>query len=232
MFNKIIFSFSRFISIFSPFSLDALIFSFIFSFMCSLLLSPLSSLFSSLLLSCLVSSLAFFLLPSCLVSSSLSLSLSVPVCPCLRVLLWWLLLCLVCMSLWSWCVRAVWCGTLKTPVCTFKTSPCVPAPRAHAFQHTCGRGAGTHGDVLNVHTGGRFERSHGEREEAGQRDTPTHTHQHPHAATTNTHNAQHTTQNTQGVITSSAYQNLLTRGQHLTPEVHQRNPWNPALFSV
>ena len=29
------------------------------------------------------------------------------------------------------CVCAVWCGTLKTPVCRFTTSPCVPAPRAH-----------------------------------------------------------------------------------------------------
>ena len=37
---------------------------------------------------------------------------------------WLVLLCVV--SLWSWSWR-VWCGTLKTPVCTFKTYPCVPA---------------------------------------------------------------------------------------------------------
>ena len=81
------------------------------------------------LLSCLsFLSLSLFLY---LLALSLSVSLSVPVCPCLRVLLWWLLLCLVCMSLWSWCVRAVWCGTLKTPACTFKTSLCVLAPRPH-----------------------------------------------------------------------------------------------------
>ena len=34
------------------------------------------------------------------------------------------------------------CDTLKTP--------CMPAPRAHVFS-TCARGAGIHGDVLNVY---------------------------------------------------------------------------------
>ena len=95
-FYKIIFSFISFRLKFSSFSLDLSIFSFIFSF----LLSPLVLIFSSL-----------FSFSSLL---SVSLSLSVPVCPCLSlsipVLLWWLLLCLVCMSLWSWCVRGVWCG--------------------------------------------------------------------------------------------------------------------------
>ena len=50
------------------------------------------------------------------------------------------------------------CDTLKktrvssqtVPVCTFKTSPCVRAPRAHVS--TCARGAGIHGDVLDGHT--------------------------------------------------------------------------------
>ena len=44
-------------------------------------------------------------------------------------------------------------------VCTFKTSPFVPAPRAHMFQHVCawcrytrGRFERTHGDVLSGHT--------------------------------------------------------------------------------
>ena len=39
--------------------------------------------------------------------------------------------CLVCVCV---CV----CGVVwhaENPVCTFKTSPCVPAPRAHMFQH-------------------------------------------------------------------------------------------------
>ena len=40
-----------------------------------------------------------------------------------------------------WCVV---CDTLK--------KPCVPAPRVHVFS-ACARGAGTHGDVLNVRTG-------------------------------------------------------------------------------
>ena len=50
-------------------------------------------------------------------------------------------------------MRAVWCGTLKKNVCTFKTSPFVPAPRPHVVT-LAGVGAGTHGGVLNVHTGG------------------------------------------------------------------------------
>ena len=44
-------------------------------------------------------------------------------------------------------------------VCTFKTSPFVPAPRAHMFQHVCawcrytrGRFERTHGDALSGHT--------------------------------------------------------------------------------
>ena len=54
---------------------------------------------------------------------------------------------------------AVWCGTLKTPrvsdpnvpVCTFNTSPCLPATRAGCFS-TWARVAGTHGDVLDGRT--------------------------------------------------------------------------------
>ena len=40
-------------------------------------------------------------------------------------------------------VCVVWSGTLKTPVSRFKTSPCVPAPRAHVE---------THVRVVPVHT--------------------------------------------------------------------------------
>ena len=53
------------------------------------------------------------------------------------------------------------CVHLNTsPVCTFKTSQCLRAPRAHMFQHVCalcqhtrGRFERTHGDVLNGHNG-------------------------------------------------------------------------------
>ena len=74
-----------------------------------------------------------------------------------------LLLCLVvccavcCVVLCCVCcvcavVVVVWCETRKNPVCTFKASPCVPTTRLHMV-NTCGRVAGTHGDVLNAHTG-------------------------------------------------------------------------------
>ena len=53
--------------------------------------------------------------------------------------------------------RAVWhaekprVSTQNASVCTFKTSPCAPAPRRTCVS-TCARGARTHGDVLHVHT--------------------------------------------------------------------------------
>ena len=37
------------------------------------------------------------------------------------------------------------------PVCTFETSPCMPA-YTRTCVSTCARGAGTHEDVLNIHT--------------------------------------------------------------------------------
>ena len=67
-------------------------------------------------------------------SALLSLSLSVSVwCGGHVVVLCCVLCCGVC----------VVCDTLKTP--------CMPATRAHEFS-TCARGAGIHGDVLNVYT--------------------------------------------------------------------------------
>ena len=85
-----------------------------------------SSLFS--LLSSLFCSLVFF----SFVSSSLNVSLSV--------------------SVSVWCggrVVVVGCGVVCV-VCDTLETPCMPAPRAHVFS-TCARGAGIHGDVLNVY---------------------------------------------------------------------------------
>ena len=56
--------------------------------------------------------------------------------------------CSVCVSVCA--CRCVWCGTLKTSVCGFKTVSCVPAKRPCHIRH--GRFAGTHGGVLNLHT--------------------------------------------------------------------------------
>ena len=63
----------------------------------------------------------------------------------------------------------------NVPVCTFKTSPCMPAPRT--CDSTCARGAGIHGNVLDGHTG-FFSVSH---------HTPHHT---PHRTH---HNTRHNT---------------------------------------
>ena len=92
----------------------------------------------------------------------------------------------------------------NVPVCTGTTPACVT---------TCGRGAGTHGDVLNVHTGGVLNIHTGRGVEGGvivthtahstqhtahttQHTTPTHTHCTPTTHTTHnaqTHNTQHRT---------------------------------------
>ena len=121
-----------FISISLHFHFPCLVLHLLFDLLSSLVLSsPLSSslVFFSSVFSCLL-----FL---CLLSLSLSVS-AVSQCLCLLVVLW---SCCCCVVVY----------TLKTPVCTFKTSPCVPAPPTCG--NTCGRGAGTHGDVLNAHTG-------------------------------------------------------------------------------
>ena len=92
------------------------------------------------------------LLSSSLSSPLLSLSLSVSV------------------SAWCGGSVVVGCGVVWCVVCgvcvvcdTLKT-PCMPAPRAHVFS-TCARGAGIHGDVLNVYqVEGEGERVGGRRQ--------------------------------------------------------------------
>ena len=55
-------------------------------------------------------------------------------------------MCRVCVSLWSWCVRVVWCRTLKTrvyiqnvPVCTGTTPACGEESKGEIdrFDHAC-----------------------------------------------------------------------------------------------
>ena len=117
-----------------------------------LLVSPFSSsrffsfiVSSSLFLSCLLFSFLVLSRLSFSVSLCLSLSLSVSLCFCLS-----LSLCLsVCVVWCVWCPRVYVQKRLRVyvqnvPVCTGTTPACVT---------TCGRGAGTHGGVLNVHTG-------------------------------------------------------------------------------
>ena len=114
--------------------------------------------FSSLLFSFLRYS---FLLSSFLLSSVFSLLFSLSVfflCLCLRVLV-------VCVSscVFVWC-GVVWCGVCRVvwhaenPVCRLETlSVCrfkvpVYAGNTRTCFSACGRGAGTHGDVLNRDT--------------------------------------------------------------------------------
>ena len=76
----------------------------------------------------------------------------------------------VCVVVWCvWCPRVYVQKRLRVyvqnvPVCTGTTPACVT---------TCGRGAGTHGDVLNLHggflDGHTGERGRGERGEGGHR---------------------------------------------------------------
>ena len=90
----------------------------------------------------------------------LSLSLSVSVCLCLRVVQCGRGVVVVVVCVWCVCVcvcscvcvcvcaeknvEKPVCGFKNASVCTFKTSQCVPAPRAHVFQHV---------RVEPVHTG-------------------------------------------------------------------------------
>ena len=65
---------------------------------------------------------------------------------CCCVLVGWLFGVVCCVSVVAVVVVWLWCSVVwhaenprvsipNASVCTFKTSPCVPAPRAHVFQH-------------------------------------------------------------------------------------------------
>ena len=69
----------------------------------------------------------------------------------------------------------------NVPVCTFKTSPFVPAPRAHMFQHVC---------AWCRYTRGRFERTHGD-VLSGHTEFRSVSHTNTHTLTHNTHNTPH-----------------------------------------
>ena len=112
---------------------------------------------SCLVLSCLVLSC---LVLSCLVLSFsvffLCLSLSLSPCDVVCDSACGVCRCVVCCAV-VWCV----CGTLKTPVCRFKTSPCVPAPRAHVETHV--RVVPVHTGTFRTYTRRRFEWTRGGR---------------------------------------------------------------------
>ena len=90
---------------------------------------------------------------SLLLLCALCVVVSGVLCVCLLVCVWCCVL-LLCMSLWSWSVRAVWCGTLKTP--------CVHSKRARVYGHQRGVGGRERVSVTHTHT---HQRQH----------TPTHT---------------------------------------------------------
>ena len=149
------------------FSSSSLVFSrlslFIFLFLLFYCLVFSFLVLSCLFLSCLVSlSLSLSVsLCFCLFSLSLSLflSVSVSVSLCLRVVLCVVVLCGVCgVVCVVWCVARL--GTQKkTSVCRCKTSPCVPAPRAHVLPHV--RVVPVHTGTFCIYTRRFFGRTHG-----------------------------------------------------------------------
>ena len=88
--------------------------------------------------------------------------------------------------------------SLLPPVCPFNTSPCMPAPRAHVFQHV--RVVPVHKGTSWTDTRGRFGR--------------THTHHTPH--TTPHPKTQHTTHNTQHDHNTTTTQQQQKQQQQLT----------------
>ena len=100
--------------------------------------------------------------------------------------------------------------------------------------NTCGRGAATHGDVFNEHTERRVGVCLWWR---GEGVSVTHQHQHQHTHTRkHSHNAQrtnaqHTTQNMQGVIASSSDQ-ICPRRVITWPQRFTKKPWILLVFSL
>ena len=130
--------------------------SFIFSFLLFDCLVFSFLVLSSLFFSCLV--LSLFLCLSLSLSVSLCLSLSLSLSPCGVV---------CCGVVWCvWCPRV--CVQKRLRVYVQNASVC--AGTTPACVTTCGLGAGTHGDVLNLHTevfGTDTRRRGGERRERG-----------------------------------------------------------------
>ena len=135
-------------SLSSSFSLDLFIFS-------SLLFQLLYSLFLCLLSLSLCLCVMLCVMWRCVVCGS-ACGVCGVVC---GVVLLVVMVCVWCVCV---CVRCVWCGTLKK---TWKTRMWIPTRLRACIQNvsvctgnrstcinTCGRGAGTHVDVLNVHT--------------------------------------------------------------------------------
>ena len=184
--------------------------------------------FSLALLSCLVSFFifVFFCLVCTLPSSLPSLSLSsffvfsLSLCLCLPVML----CCVVCVLLVVVCVFGVRVWVLRraekngktrmwipTRLCVYVQNVSVCTGTTRTCVSACTRGAGTHGDVLNAHTGAFWMDT---RRSFSAPHHTTHTaHQTPHQTQHETqHKMQHHTQHhtKKGVIASSVYQNFST----------------------
>ena len=174
------FLFSLF-SLLSSSSLLSLVFSSLLLFFCSSLL---------LVFLCHVSSSSVSPLPSSLLCLSPSLSPCVVLCCC--VVLCGVVLCCV-----VWCVARL--GTQKNLAGTTRT--CVT---------TCGRGAGTHGDVLNLHTEGVLNG------DTPSSPPPTH---HTHTQ------KKKTKENKKKSPSVLLTKNLPTKGYHAPQRFTERNHW-------
>ena len=125
-------------------------------------------------------------------------------------------------------------STQNASVCGFKTSPCVPAPRAHVFQHMCaccrctrGRFERTHGGVLSGHTGFfsvphrtlHHDHVHNQQPHTNKHAHPTHnTHQQHTPTHTETHSQQHTTHRDTHHITRRQTETKKTEREEKTKE--------------
>ena len=111
------------------------------------------------------------------------------------------------------------------PVCRFKTSPCVPAKRAHvehmrAFcRHTRKRFEPTHGDVLFLHTKGLSAC-----QAAPHTPHTTHTTKHHNTKTQNAHPTHTLSTHTHSTLSTHTHNHFNTHAQHTTRHMHIRTP--------
>ena len=133
------------------------------------------------------------------------------------------------------CQKSLVLSMKNVSMCTFKTSPFVPAPRAHMLKHLCawcrqtrGRFERTHGDVLSGHTG-FFSVSHSTHNTTTQHITTTQHNTSPQHNTTQ-HLTQHHTETE--TVTDREREKTGTEREEKTEEDKTRKEKREDSFSV